>query len=167
MSEIREFTSAAPEGSENALAGIKVQLDGVVFECKGRLNVLKMSKLAAKAIEDETADAAEAASIYVTLARAFGPEWARLEAHIDEHDTSDEAILGILQYVNEAIQENAERITERPTRPSSSSSTGLGGKDELPVRSISLSKQTVTVEAPDKPAKQPKQRTTATSRRTG
>jgi hypothetical protein len=171
---VKEFSSAAPAGAENALAGVAIQLDGQVFECAGRLSVLDMSELAAKAIEDATADAAEAASIYKTLQLAFGGTWPGLRAHIREHQTADETVLGILQYVNEAVQANIERITERPTRPSSSSSDGLEGKENLPVRSISLSKGTVTTgdQAPDgqpeKPARTPKPRKPPTTvRRTG
>ncbi len=167
---MKEFSSAAPAGSENALAGVAIQLDGEVFECLGRLSVLDMSELAAKAITDETADAAEAASIYKTLQLAFGETWPALRAHIREHQTADETVLGILQYVNEQVQANIERITERPTRQSSSSPGGLKDKEELPVRSISLSKGTVTTgdQAAAEPAKTPKPRKPpTTSRRTG
>ncbi len=165
---MKEFSSAAPAGSENALAGVAIQLDGQVFECAGRLSVLDMSELAAKAIEDATADAAEAASIYTTLQLAFGDTWPELRAHIREHQTADETVLGILQYVNEAVQENIERITERPTRQSSSSSTGLEGKESLPVRSISLSKGTVTTgDQADQAARTPKPRKPPPGRRTG
>lgn len=164
---MKEFSSASPEDAENALEGVAVKLDGVVFECQGRLSVLDMSELAAKAIDDATADAAEAASIYKTLALAFGETWPVLRAHIREHETADETVLGILQYVNECVQANIERIAERPTRPSSSSPGGLKDKADLPVRSISLSKGTVAVEDPDRPAKTPKPRAKpATNRRT-
>lgn len=139
MAQVREFSSAV--SSENPLAGTQVVLDGVTFECKGRLSVLDMSELAAKAISDDTADAAEAASIYQTLSLAFGPEeYPRLKAHIRQHNTPDEVVLQILQAVNEAMQEGIERITGRPTGPSSSSPDGPERKDEPPVRSISLSK---------------------------
>jgi hypothetical protein len=162
---VKEFSSDVP--SENALEGVAVQLDGVVFECKGRLSIRKLSELAAKAIDGNTAEAAEAASIYLTLLRAFGPEeYARMDAHMEEHDTPDETYLQILQYVNECVQANVERITARPTRPSSSSSAGLAGKEDLPVRSISLSKQTVTTGDPGQAAKTPKPRKPPTRRRT-
>jgi hypothetical protein len=166
---VKEFSSAAPAGSENALAGVAIQLDGVVFECAGRLSVLDMSELASKAITDGLAEAAEAASIYQTLQLAFGGTWPKLRAHIRKHQTADETVLGILQYVNDAVQENIERITERPTRQSSSSPGGLEGKESLPVRSISLSKGTVTTgDQPEDPARTPKPRKTpTTARRTG
>jgi len=174
MAEVKDFSSDVP--SENLLEGVAIRLDGVVFKCLGQMNVLDMSELAAAAITPGLADAAEAAGIYQTLALAFGEEeFARLQAHRREHKTPSETIMGILQYVNEVVQANAERITQRPTRPSSSSPGGPEGKEDLPARSISLSKQTVTDVDPDRPVKTPKPRAprngvrsgSGTNRRTG
>jgi len=169
MALTRQFSSDVP--AENPLKDAWIELDGVRFDCKGRLSVLQMSKLASQAISDDLGDAAEAASIYKTLSLAFGKEeYARLEAHVDEHETPDETVLGILQYVNEALQEGVERITGRPTQPSSSSPDGPQGTDGLPARSISLAKGTVAVGASEAAAKKtpkPRSRPGGQVRRTG
>lgn len=158
---VKQFSSNV-QSSENPLEGVEIELDGETFECKGRLSILKMSELASVAIDPGMADAAEAASIYRTLSLAFGPEYARLAAHVDEHETADETVIGILQYINEAVQANIERITARPTVPSSSSPGGLEGKAELPVRRISLSEGTVVIgdqgESPKEVVKATRQR---------
>jgi hypothetical protein len=166
MVQTRQFSSDVP--AENPLEDAWIELDGVRFDCKGRLSVLQMSKLASQAISDDLGDAAEAASVYKTLSLAFGPEeYARLEAHTDERNTPDETVLGILQYVNEAMQEGVERITQRPTRPSSSSPTGREGKAALPARSVSASRTEVAVAGGDgqeaAPASKPKPRQPAAS----
>ena len=167
MADMKEFSSDVP--SENLLEGVGVTLDGVVFRCLGQMNVLDMSELAAAAITPGLADAAEAAGIYQTLALAFGEEeFARLQTHRREHKTPSETILGILQHVNDRVQAKAEEMAGRPTRQSSSSPGGLEGKEELPVRSISLSKGTVEVVDEVRAPKTPKPRSrTSTSRRTG
>jgi hypothetical protein len=166
--QVEEFSSDVP--FENPLAGIVIPLDGVKFPCKGRLSVLQMSKLASQAITPGLAEAAEAASIYQTLALAFGTEYDRFEAHVELRNTPDETILRILQYINTAVQENIERITARPTQPSSSSPAGPKDKGELPARTVSLSKQTITTGAPEtKPAKTrtPRKTPSGAGRRTG
>src|SRR5579872_5785621 len=140
MPQIREFTS--DEEDENALEGEYIVLDGVRFDMLGRLSVIDMSELADAAINPDLMDAAEAASIHRTLALAFGDNWPVLKAHIREHKTPDKTVLSILQCVNEAVQEGIERITARPTQPSSSSPGGSEGTDGQPARSISLSKGT-------------------------
>lgn len=142
MAQEKEFTSgefSSDAEAENPLDEVGITLDGERFECLGRLSVLDMSELAAKAIDPDLADAAEAASIYQTLSLAFGEEFPRLRAHMREHKTPDATVLQILQYINEAMQQGIERITGRPTEPSSSSPAGPVGTADRPVRSISLS----------------------------
>jgi hypothetical protein len=164
MAQVKAFSSDVP--SQDPLAGVAIDLDGERFECLGRLSILDMSELAMLSITPGVSDSAEAGSIYRTLWLAFGAdEFARLRAHIDEHRTPDETVIGILQYINEAIQENVERITARPTKPSSTSSPGLEGKDELPVRRISLSAGTVESGDQAQEPKQPKARTKPETRR--
>jgi hypothetical protein len=168
-----EFSSDVP-GSENPLKDVVVPLDGVEFRCEGQLSILDLSELAAKAIDDATADAAEAASYYQTLLQSFGPaEYARFKRHVHDHKTPDEVVVKIIQYLNEQVQANIERMTARPTEPSSSSSGGREGPAEQPVRSISADRRSVKVVeeggdvAAARAARQPKTRARGTGRRTG
>ena len=84
MGQMKSFSSDVP--STNPLEGVSIELDGVTFECVGRLGILDLSELAFFSVTPSgVSDAAEAASIYRTLWLAFGEEYPRLKAHIDEH----------------------------------------------------------------------------------
>jgi len=139
--------------ADNPLDGITIPLDDEVFRCEGRLSVLLLSKLAAKAIGDGTEDAAEAAAIYYTLSLAFGSaEYKRFETHVTTRNTPDEVVLKILQYINEQVQAGIERQTARPTRPSRNSSTGRKPRGAATVRSISLAKANLSADDDEPPA---------------
>jgi len=146
MPQRGSFSSTGAQASQNPLDGVVVELDGVVFACKGRLSILHLSELAAKSVTDGIEEAATVGAIYQTLSLAFGPDvYPEFRNHVRSHATPDEVILGILQFLNETVQANIERITARPTGRPSSSSAGPKEPAGLPVRSISADRTKVTV----------------------
>jgi hypothetical protein len=177
---VPEFTSPAQTTADNPLEGLKFKLDGVQFECKGELSMLELSELAYKSIADGTSDAATTGSVYKTLSEAFGPEeYVRFKEHHRKYKTSDETIIGIIQWLNEAVQANVEMIAGRPTGRSSSSSGGPEGPAGQPVRSISADRsKVITLDGADvetvasaragkTATRPPKTRQRTSSRRTG
>jgi hypothetical protein len=156
---VREFTSELAPGAvpeENPLAGIKFNLDGKVFECKGSMNLLEGSILAAAASRDEgsgVSDAESMAAVADYLRVAFGDqEFHRFRVHLRVHQTPGEVLLEIMDEIRLQTEANVARIAERPTVPPPASSPGRGGRDGHIARVISLQSGDVTVLSDGAPA---------------
>jgi hypothetical protein len=149
---MREFSSARPvtDGpEENPLAGVKFTLDGKVFECKGRMNLLEGSILASIASEDEgmvVSDAATMSAVADYLRVAFGDtEFHRFRVHVRTHQTPSDVLLEIMNDIRLQTEANVAAIAERPTVPPPVSSDGPGGRDAHIARVISLQHGDVSV----------------------
>lgn len=132
---MREFTSPAPPGQEtgNPLEGIKFTLDGVEFQCHGRMSVLETALLASAVTEDSWAGNGTGgmAAVADFLRVAFGDEeFHRFRVHARTHNTSDHTILEIMDSIRMEVEGNSEALTDRPTPSQSGSSLGPLGLDE-------------------------------------
>jgi hypothetical protein len=147
---MREFTSAAPQGEEeaNPLEGVKFKLDGEVFECLGRASILESSILASAAVADagEGYSAEAIGAVADFLRMSFGDaEFHRFRAWNRTHGTSDATLLEIMNEIRRAVEENAAEEAERPTTSPSGSSNGQTDPAERTSRIIGLQHGDVTV----------------------
>lgn len=149
-----EFTSKpAAQPPENPLAGITFTLDGEEFACNGEVRLFGLSAAAAAARRGD--GAAEAALWAETLLMALGPqEFARFSSHVEEHDTPDDTVIKITEWIQGEAEKRASKEAGRPTLPQPSSSNGLLGRDAPMSRRISLVGGDVTVLRPGEPGYQ-------------
>ena len=160
----KTFTSKTTTPRTNPLAGVVVELDGEEFPCEGRMSFLDTSNMARRVAELPTTDlddlsrlnpqqaAAVIASMASTLHLALGPvQYARFRDHCRAHDTPDDIVVSIMQWLNSAVQETVEDDAERPTQSPPPSSNGEPDPGERMSRIISLQHGDVTVLPPGAP----------------
>ncbi len=150
----RTFTSTRADDDPpvpNPLEGVEFTLDGQVYTCEGKIDLLDVSELSMLAVQNtEVRSPQGLAMISQFLRMAFGPtEYMRLKAHIREYDTSPEVLFQIVQELNLAIEAYTEELTDRPTGPRSSSSGGPAARAEEISRVVSLGTGDVTFTNPD------------------
>jgi hypothetical protein len=143
-----EFTSAPPSAEEpNPLAGISFTLDGEQFHCRGKVKLFEMSNSARLARDGDVN--AQAALFAESLMMALGTEeFDRFQAHVRDHDTPDDTIIAIAEWINKQAEERAAREAGRPTRQRPPSSSGPQDPAERMSRVISLAGGDVTVLRP-------------------
>lgn len=162
MGSFGEFTSEKPADYQNPLEGLFFSIDGERFDCAGEVSLLDMSDLSRIALTNAAmVDVADNASVSQMLlqalsndctlshdhdakdARCRAGEYDRFRAHCREHKTPDETVTLIIRQLNEAVQQNVERLTGRPTGPQSPSSSGPAETGQQTSRVISLQAGTV------------------------
>ncbi len=169
---MRTYASGAPADApepENPLEGVAFELDGVRFECAGRLSVLDTSEMAAAAVAAVDSEAPEGAAVISEFLRAaFGPEVYRMfRAHVRKHRTSDETLLDIIAGLNEEVEGNVAVMAGRPTgspSPSSPGQTGRGGRSAQ-LRSLATGDVSVVPDGPQAPALAAERKEQAAARR--
>jgi hypothetical protein len=142
-----EFTSARPAGEtpSNPLEGISFSLDGVSFHCQGQIRLFEISDSARLARQGD--QAAQASLFAESILMALGQEeFDRFRVHIRDHDTPDETIISIAEWINGQAEARAAGEAERPTRRPASSSSGPGDQDGRISRVISLQAATVEIQ---------------------
>jgi hypothetical protein len=147
---MREFTSGPADGEEEQDQAppqspvIDFKLDGEKFTVAVDLDdgdaLLEWSELAETAVTAD-ADMNSAAGAAFT-ARFFrltlGPDYPRFRAHMRAHHTRAPRLLEIMQAINEEMEAAVEGEADRPTAPSSRSSTGRGGRDGRTLEIVSM-----------------------------
>jgi hypothetical protein len=143
-----------PADEYNPLEGVTFTLDGVTFECKGRVSILDTSELAAAAeAAMDTTDPAGMAIISGFLKTAFGPvEYRRFRAHQRGHSTPDETVLDIISGIVEEVELSVQRLTGRPTQSPSGSLPGQQGLGERASAVIGLQGGDVSIIPAGRPA---------------
>jgi hypothetical protein len=150
----KSFTSERTPDMEpdrpNPLAGAEIELDGAVFRCEGRIDLLDVSELSVLAVMGtDTRSPQGLAMLAQYLQLAFGPsEYLRLKMHCREYDTPHEVIFGIVEEITAAVQEWTEQQAGRPTMRPSSSSDGPPERDAEISRVVSLAGGSVTQVGP-------------------
>jgi hypothetical protein len=160
----KTFTSTTNVPKTNPLAGVVVELDGVEFPCEGRMSFLDTSDMARRVAELPTTDfddlsklnpqqaASVIASMASTLHLALGPvQYTRFRDHCRTHNTPDDVVVSVMQYLNSSVQESVEDDAERPTGSPPPSSNGEPDPGARMSRIISLQTGDVTVLPPDAP----------------
>jgi hypothetical protein len=148
--DVGSFSSDWPDDYEpmpNPLAGIQFTLDGDIFRCLGKLDLLDRSELSMLAMSSMDVRSPQAVGLVAQfLQLAFGPsEYLRFKAHIRANDTPDDTTLAILGAISELVSSDVEAETGRPTGPRSRSSAGQPAREERVSRVISLQGGTVEV----------------------
>jgi hypothetical protein len=150
----KTFTSERTPDMEpdrpNPLAGEYVELDGIRFNCEGRIDLLDVSELSALAVMGtDTRSPQGLAMLAQYLQLAFGPaEYLRLKMHCREYNTPHEVIFGIVAEITGAVETWAERETGRPTERPPSYSDGQPDRAEQISRVVSLAGGSVTPVGP-------------------
>jgi len=141
---MREFTSVPADGATPLnLKPVEFRLDGVEFRAMEEVTgdaLLEWSELGIAAADDVDIDSPEGVSYLARFLRAaFGPvEYQRFRRHIRAKRTPPETVMGIVAQIQLEMAQVVEAVTDRPTVPSSRSSSGDGGKDGQRARVINL-----------------------------
>lgn len=148
----KQFTSKPAGGQQEAtpLAGLSFELDGETFTCEGQVKVFRLSAMtrAARSGDQEALAAIMAESLFMALGEA---EYARFYEHTDAHDTPDETVIEIMNWLNEQAEAKAAQQAGRPTKRRPSSPGGPQGREDRMSRVISLASGDVTVVKDEKP----------------
>lgn len=147
---MRDFTSTrpaeGPEPEDHPLEGVQFTLDGKVFTCHPQRDAssFHLSILAQEARRgDASAEMAAMAESY--LAILGQDEFDAFASHIEKHNTPDEVVGDILNWLHDEAERRVEEATARPTGEPSGSSRGPQEKAERTSRIISLGKGDVRV----------------------
>ncbi len=169
---MRTYSSTAPADApeeENPLEGVKFELDGVTFECLGRLSVLDTSEMAAAAMNAVDSESPEGAAVISEFLRmAFGAEVYRMfRAHVRRHRTPDETLLEIIAGLNEEVEGKIAVMAGRPTQSPPGSSDGRTGRGarSAQLRSLGPGDVSVVPEAEADPALAEERKQQAAARR--
>jgi hypothetical protein len=150
---MREFSSKPPqaEADDHPLEGVSFTLDGETFTCHPDRGAsgLRMAELARQSRRGDV-EAGLAASAEGFRLALGGDEYARFVDYAEEHDTADETLLAIGEYLDEEARKRMEKATGRPTRKRQRSSRGPQKKDDRMSRVISLQTGDVQVISDEK-----------------
>jgi hypothetical protein len=141
-----EYTSEPEDGEDSIpLPPLAFTLDGVEFRALEEATgdaLLSWSELGLAASDEVDIDTPEGVSFMARFLRAtFDPaEYQRLRRHIRSHKTHPAVVMRIVSDLQAAMAEGVEAATDRPTVPSSPSSSGAAVRDAPPARVVSLSR---------------------------
>lgn len=148
-----DFTSkpaAGQDREQDPPVELQFKLDKVPFKCVLRTDadsLLEWSEMAASA--DDTEMESPAGMAFVS--RFFklmmpADQYRAFRAHLRTHVTDQDVLIQIMQGVNEAMEAEVERETDRPTQPSSRSSSGREATGGRTAKIISLSAEDGDIE---------------------
>jgi hypothetical protein len=130
---MREFSSKPPqtEPDDHPLEGVSFSLDGETFTChpdpeSKTFRLAEMARLS-RGGDNEAGMALAAEGLLVMLGQA---QYNRFVTHIEEHETTDDAVYDIAEWLDSQARERVEAGTGRPTGKSRRSSAGQQTKDE-------------------------------------
>jgi hypothetical protein len=145
---MRKFSSEIPaaEPAASPLEGVSFGLDDETFTCHpvSGGSMFHLTDLARQAHDGDVS--AEMAIVPETFLRLLGAaEYQRFTAYIREHDTPDEVVMEIFEWLAEQARTAVEEETGRPTRRRPGSSAGPPERGERMSRVISLGSGDVQV----------------------